>query len=229
MGDHPQSSRLQVIFESALQDYQIQTGTALADHPLAQQLQHCDSIESVTAVLQEQARALGEFRASHGKVMKSLKRVVSLLYTLSASTAIGEAIGLVLHSERRGLIFYISDCLSNRHSHPQRPYLLALPSLLQYEFWLSITRTSSDQESRNALHQAVKDVSTSYDAIVDLLESIEHFINRLDIYTRVPPTGAMTEILVKIMAELISTLALVTRQIKQKRPSKCVHTCVPLA
>jgi hypothetical protein len=74
------------------------------------------------------------------------------------------------------------------------------------------------------LDQAVKDVSTSYDAIVDLLESIEHFINRLDIYTRVPSTGAMSEILVKIMAGLISTLALVTKQVKQKRPSKCVLT-----
>ena len=72
------------------------------------------------------------------------------------------------------------------------------------------------------MHQAVKDVSTSYDAIVDLLESIEHFINRLDIYTRVPSTAAMTEILVKIMMELISTLALVTKQIKQKRPSKSI-------
>jgi hypothetical protein len=78
------------------------------------------------------------------------------------------------------------------------------------------------------MDQAVKDVSTSYDAIVDLLESIEHFINRLDIYTRVPSTGAMAEILVKIMVELISTLALVTKQIKQKRPSKSVPTNMPL-
>jgi hypothetical protein len=30
----------------------------------------------------------------------------------------------------------------------------------------------------------------------------------------------MTEIIVKIMVELLSTLALVTRQIKQKRPSE---------
>jgi hypothetical protein len=72
------------------------------------------------------------------------------------------------------------------------------------------------------LHQVVKDVSASYDALVDLLESIEHFISRLDIYTRVPSTGAMTEIIVKIMVEIISTLALVTKQIKQKRPSEYI-------
>jgi hypothetical protein len=70
--------------------------------------------------------------------------------------------------------------------------------------------------------QTVKDVSTSYDALVDLLESIERFINRLDTYIRVPSMGAMTEIIVKIMIEIISTLALVTKEIKEKRPSECV-------
>ena len=34
----------------------------------------------------------------------------------------------------------------------------------------------------------------------------------------------MTEMIVKIMAELISTLALVTKQVKQKRPSEYVLT-----
>ncbi len=95
MADHSQSSRFQVLFESALQDYQNQTGTTLANHPLAEKLQYCDSVESVTAVLQEQARAFTEFRGDDGKIMKSLKGVVSVLYTLSASTALGEAIGLV--------------------------------------------------------------------------------------------------------------------------------------
>jgi hypothetical protein len=76
--------------------------------------------------------------------------------------------------------------------------------------------------------QAVKNASTSYDAIVDFLELIEHFTNPLHIHSRVPSTEVMTEILVKIMVELISTLALVTKQIKQKRPSKCALTDMPL-
>ena len=57
---------------------------------------------------------------------------------------------------------------------------------------------------------------------MDLLESIEHFLTRLDIYTKVPPTPAMTEIVVKIMVELLSTLALVTKQIRQGRSSELV-------
>ena len=60
------------------------------------------------------------------------------------------------------------------------------------------------------------------DALVDLLESIEHFLNRLNIYTRIPPTPAMDEMVAKILVELISTLALVTEELKQRRSSKPV-------
>ena len=76
------------------------------------------------------------------------------------------------------------------------------------------------------MSQAFEGVSSDLDALVDLLESIEHFLNRLDIYTKVPPTPAMTEIIVKIMVELLSTLALATKQIKQGRPSEFVYADV---
>jgi hypothetical protein len=47
-------------------------------------------------------------------------------------------------------------------------------------------------------------------------------MKRLNIYTKVPPTPAMTEIVVKILVELLSTLALATKQIRQGRPSEFV-------
>ena len=59
-----------------------------------------------------------------------------------------------------------------------------------------------------------------------MLESIDHFLCRLDIYTKIPPTVAMTEMLVKILVELLSTLALVTREVKQGKPSESVFTVV---
>jgi hypothetical protein len=74
--------------------------------------------------------------------------------------------------------------------------------------------------------QAFKGVSSDLDILVDLLESIEHFLKRLDIYTKVPPTPAMTEIIAKIMVELLSTLALATKQIRQGRPSESVFADV---
>lgn len=65
--------------------------------------------------------------------------------------------------------------------------------------------------------QTAKDVRTSYDTLVDIFECIESFLRRLNIYTEIPPTPAMTEVVIKIMAELITVLALATRQMKQGR------------
>ena len=72
--------------------------------------------------------------------------------------------------------------------------------------------------------QSAKGIVSNCDALVDLLESIEHFLNRLSIYTRVPPSPAMDEIVVKILVELISTLALVTEELRQRRSSESVFT-----
>ena len=71
-----------------------------------------------------------------------------------------------------------------------------------------------------------KGVTASYDALVDLLESIEHFLRRLDIYTRIPSSPAMDEIVVKIIVELLSTLALATRELKQGRSSESVSAAL---
>ena len=71
-------------------------------------------------------------------------------------------------------------------------------------------------------YQAVKGSIDSYDALVDLLDSIEQFMNRLDIYTKIPSTVAMTEIVVRILVELLYTLALATKQIQQGKPSESV-------
>jgi hypothetical protein len=70
--------------------------------------------------------------------------------------------------------------------------------------------------------QAASGVSSSYDALVELFECIGNFLKRLRIYTDLPLTPAMTDITVKIMAELLSVLALATKQIKQGRFSKSV-------
>jgi hypothetical protein len=70
--------------------------------------------------------------------------------------------------------------------------------------------------------QAAKGLISNFDALIDLFESIEHFLNRLDIYTQIPPTPAMDEIVVKILVELISTLGVVTEELKQRRSSQSV-------
>ena len=70
--------------------------------------------------------------------------------------------------------------------------------------------------------QAASGVSSSYDALVELFECIGGFLKRLRIYTDLPLTPLMMEISVKIMVELLSVLALATKQIKQGRFSKWI-------
>ena len=49
-----------------------------------------------------------------------------------------------------------------------------------------------------------------------------HFLNRLEIYTEIPPTEAMNEMIVKILVELLSTLALTTKEIQQGKLSALI-------
>lgn len=65
-------------------------------------------------------------------------------------------------------------------------------------------------------------MSSSYDALVELLESIEHLLRRLDICNEIPLTPTLNEMVVKIMMELLSTLALVTKEINHGRSSESV-------
>jgi hypothetical protein len=72
------------------------------------------------------------------------------------------------------------------------------------------------------LLQAVKDISSSYAALLDMFAAFETFLSRLSIYIGVPPTPALTDVLVKIIVELLATLALATKQVKQGRFSESV-------
>jgi hypothetical protein len=94
MGD-TSGFRLQLLFDSALQSYEKQTGMKLIDHPLARQLENCHSVDSIMDILRHRAQTLTEFRGDDGKVMRSLKRAVHVLHSLSTSTTLGEGIGLV--------------------------------------------------------------------------------------------------------------------------------------
>ena len=47
-----------------------------------------------------------------------------------------------------------------------------------------------------------------------------NFLMRLKVYTTIPPTQMMMDLIVKIVVELLRVLALATKQIKQGRFSK---------
>ena len=106
MSDQSASSQLTVLFEAALQDYEKQTGITLAKHPLAERLQECDSVESITAVLHEQTQAFHDFRGKE-KIIKLLKNAVSILYKLSACAKLGEVIDVVHLKALMGSSIYL--------------------------------------------------------------------------------------------------------------------------
>ena len=56
--------------------------------------------------------------------------------------------------------------------------------------------------------------------LIDLFGRIESFFLRLESYTEVRPTAAMTDIIVKIMVEILCILAIATKDIKQRRASE---------
>jgi hypothetical protein len=53
--------------------------------------------------------------------------------------------------------------------------------------------------------------------LIDIFERIENFFRRLEVYTHVQPTPAMTDMMVKIMVEVLDILATATKEMKQSR------------
>jgi hypothetical protein len=87
------SSNFQLIINNALKEYEKRTKNDLLAHPLATQLQACDSPDAVLAVLQQQLHGLDQSRSSDERWTKWLDPTVNILYALSET--IGEGVGLV--------------------------------------------------------------------------------------------------------------------------------------
>ena len=77
----------------ALCEYKKKTGKPLLEHPLATELQQCDSVDFIKAVFQGQAEAFQQFRDGDKRLMKWINPLVDVLSTFSDT--IGEAAGIV--------------------------------------------------------------------------------------------------------------------------------------
>jgi hypothetical protein len=65
-------------------------------------------------------------------------------------------------------------------------------------------------------------VVASQDVLIDIFVRIESFFKRLETYTEVQPTAAMTDVIVKIVVEVLFILAIATKQIRQGRSSELI-------
>jgi hypothetical protein len=87
------SPSFQVIFNNALKVYERRTKKDLLAHPLAAQLQTCDTYGSILIVLQQQVQELNRSQGSDERLTKWLDPTVKVLCTFSET--LGEGVSLV--------------------------------------------------------------------------------------------------------------------------------------
>jgi len=163
-------------------------------------------------IFQEQAQAFDD-----SKLIKCLQPVVSCLYTLSSNHALNAAVSLVGPFR---FLFFLHLFLTSLSCRCSPLHLQFFPESVSFypsvSFHTLLTGSSDIWDYKTA-----KSVKGSYNALVEIFECIEGLVRRLMIYTKIEqPTPAMTEVLIKIMAELISVLARATKQVNQGRLSK---------
>ena len=87
------STNFGTIFTTALEAYKRQTKKDIASHPLAAQLNSCDSSNAILAVLRTQVQAFDKSQNADEKWTKWLDPTVNVLYAFSAT--LGNGVGVV--------------------------------------------------------------------------------------------------------------------------------------
>ena len=60
----------------------------------------------------------------------------------------------------------------------------------------------------------------SHDVLLELLEPVKDFFERLGAHSRIPLTAEVAEVLVKIIAEIFSILSIATKEVKRTLASE---------
>ena len=82
-------SHFQAIFQAALKSYRKQTKKDLLAHPLVSQLQSCDSVTAILAILQDQVREFEKDSDGDDRLTKWLAPTVNVLNAFSATVSGG--------------------------------------------------------------------------------------------------------------------------------------------
>ena len=133
MTDQPTLPRFQVILESALQHCERKAGITLAgsEDLLVVRLQHCHSIDDITALLEEKVQLFNDLR-QRDRILKSIKATVSILTPISSVISVTDSTSLVCQKVLKARLTFLTvfteitpTCESNtfysRYS-PERVY-----------------------------------------------------------------------------------------------------------
>src|ERR1700761_8361023 len=109
------SSHFRTIFVAAINAYEKKTKTDLLTHPLATQIQSCNSSSDILAMLHDKANELDESRTHNERLSSWLGPTINVLYAFSAT--LGQGVGLVSFSwlTNRRLIAF-KDILSRKYN-----------------------------------------------------------------------------------------------------------------
>jgi hypothetical protein len=91
------SSRFQAIFDAALKSYEKQTKKDLLAHPLASQLQSCNSTSTIHTLLRDQIREFDEAHSGDERLTKWLGPTVNVLFAFSAAVSGGVSLVCVIN------------------------------------------------------------------------------------------------------------------------------------
>ena len=86
------SSNFQSVLNAALDAYEKKTKSKLLNHPLAIQLQSCDSPTAILSILQDLVQQFDRRRSSDQRLTNWLTPTVNVLYTFSSILAQGAGI-----------------------------------------------------------------------------------------------------------------------------------------
>ncbi|KAF8267372.1 hypothetical protein EI94DRAFT_1333036 [Lactarius quietus] len=167
------SPHFRTIFVTAIKEYERKTKTDLHTHPLATQLQSCNSSSDILKVLHDKVNEFDKSRSHNERLSHWLNPTINVLYAFSATLCQGV-----------GLIFSPANVIS---------------------------------AGIGILFQAAKDVGASEEALADLFERIENFFRRLESYTEVPPTNAMTDVIVNLAHTMDKKLDIVMNDEKDTK------------
>ena len=87
------SSNFQSVFNAALEAYDKITKSKLLSHPLATQLQSCDTPAAILSVLRDLVQQFDQSRSGDERLRNWLDPTVNVLFAFSAT--LGEGVGLV--------------------------------------------------------------------------------------------------------------------------------------
>ena len=136
------SSNFQLIINNALVQYKIRTKNDLLAHPLAAQLQSCNSPSAILAILQQQL--LVRSRSNDERWSRWLDPTVNVLYGISST--LGAGVGLVCPrtlSYPRSAVSYLSEVFSPANVIFTGVGVLLLVCILLDSFvWAIVTSTS---------------------------------------------------------------------------------------